>query len=311
MEFKLRNFTVGEFNRDVNQSGDLQKKYAAWRGYREQVTALIGSAFDVTPQINEALVLGAGNVNDLDLRFFCSELTKLVLTDADLSGMEQGISRQRLSSEERGKIEIMQADYTGVSGSGLFEKLERMARQAAPAHDIADYIRTALAELSKASPVMFAQIRPLVISCPIYTQLLYTQIEVFLKLLYEAGLYVYDDLNGILNAAYGAMPGILARYNDTVLSACAEGGLMVLLTDSIEMPNDSAVFTEVNRTEKNGLIDKREAEALIKEYGSELAQTGCADFAAKAKILRETYAVWPFDETKAYLVYGCLAHKRG
>ena len=86
---------------------------------------------------------------------------------------------------------------------------------------------------------------------------------------------------------------------------------MVLLTDSIEMPNDSAVFKEAKRTEKNGLVDKREAEALIEEHGSELAQTGRADFAAKVEILRETYAVWPFDETKAYLVYGCLARERG
>ena len=309
MPFKLRNFTVGEFNRDVNQSGDLQAKYESWNNYRKRVSALIGEAFTVNPQIRSALVLGAGNLNDLDLHDLCVRLNRLVLTDADLSGIERGIARQNLSAEERGKIDILQADYTGANDAGLFAGLERLAKRAASAAEIADYVKTAFAALAEADPAVFTEAYPLVISCPIYTQLLYTQVEVFLKILYEAGRYAYDDLNRILNAAYGTMPGILARYNDTVLSAC--DGLIVLLSDSVEIPKDGAVYQEAKRMQTNGFPDKREAEALIQEHGSELAQTGRADFTAKAEILRETYAVWPFDERKAYLVYGCLARRRG
>ena len=310
MAFKLRNFTVEAFNRDVNRSGDLLVKYRAWRGYRAQVSAFIGEAFAQNPKINRALVTAAGNLNDINLRFLCKKLETLMLSDADTVAMEQGMARQGLSAEDRGEIDLVAADYTGANQTNFFGKLETMVQNKAPARKIADRVNKNLAALANAPAQTVPKPYPLVVSCPVYTQLLYTQIEVFLKLLFEAGLYAYEELNLILNAAYGAMPGITCRYNSMLLNACEPDGLLVLLSDMIEMDKGSEAYRNVRQAAKDGCMDAPNAETLIKKYGAELSIAGRDDFRSKTETLREKYLLWPFDERKVYLVYACLANKR-
>ncbi len=310
MEFKLRNFTIEAFNRDVNLSGDLLAKYRRWDGYRKRISALIGEAFQYHPRTNRALALGAGNLNDLDLHFLCEKLEGLDLSDADQTAMENGLKRQRLSDGERGKIRLLRTDYTGSVGKNLFAELENLVKRSASAVEMADFIRSAFRAMAGTMAGAVAGRYPLVISCPVYTQLLYTQIEVFLRILFEAGLYAYGELNEILNAAYGAMPEVLAGYNDLVLGACEDGGLIVLLADVIEMPKGSPVYRQVKRAEGAGVLDAETAEALAGRHGAELSQAGRRDFASKTETVRELYTVWPFDESKEYLVYGRLSLKR-
>ncbi|HPJ01891.1 MAG TPA: hypothetical protein PKU80_03530 [Candidatus Limiplasma sp.] len=307
MAFKLKNFTVQAFNRDVNQSGDLLRKYAAWSGYRARVAALIGDALAQHPAIDRALVLAAGNLNDIVLHFLCGNLRSLTLSDADTDAVERGIDRQSLSEGERAKIQIVQADYTGAAQAGFFDALEKRVRQQATAQELAHHIQAALAVLAAAPIQKVEQPYPLVVSCPVYTQLLYTQIEVFLKLLYEAQRYSYDDLNLILNAAYGEIPGILTRYNTMLCNACAPDGRIVLLSDMVEMDIGGKAYCQAQQAAANGQINAQDAVALIAEYGSELAQIGREDFRKRTQTIQEQYLLWPFDESKAYLVSACLA----
>ena len=310
MAFKLREFTVEAFNRDVNRSGDLLHKYHAWSGYRARVSELLGEAFALHPQTDCALVTAAGNANDIDLRFLCGKLQTLTLSDTDADAMRRGIERQCLSDDERGKLRLAQSDYTGAVQTGLFPALETLAGRQAPANEIAHHIRTSLAKLAALPVQAIEKPWPLVVSCPVYTQLLYTQIEVFLKLLFEAGLYSYEDLNIILNAAYGAMPGVLARYNAMLINACAPGGLIVLLSDMIEMETDGQAYRDAHKAAYDGALNARDADALIARHGSELAILGRRDFLSKTEMLERRYLLWPFDEIKEYLVSVCLA-KRG
>ncbi len=306
MAFKLKNFTVEAFNRDVNRSGDLLRKYNAWSGYRARVSALIGEAFALYPHIDRALILAAGNLNDIDLRFLCGKLSALTLSDADTDAMERGIDRQNLTEPERAKITTVQSDYTGAVRTGFFDELEARVRRKAPARALADHIQTTITALSAAPAQILPQPFPLVVSCPVYTQLLYTQIEVFLKLLYEAELYNMADLNLMLNAAYGAMPGILTRYNAMLLNACAPGGLIVLLSDMIEMEMNGKAYRDAHSAAKDGRVNARDAETLIAEYGSELSQIGIQDFQNRTGAANAQYLLWPFDESKRYLVCVCL-----
>lgn len=307
MAFKLRNFTVEAFNRDVNSSGDLARKYTAWSDYRAKVSALTGTALAQKPETDRALVLAAGNLNDINLRFLLGKLNTLTLSDTDINAMERGIDRQNLTENERAKITLEQSDYTGALQAGFFDALEARARKQVPAAELAEHIRSAMAGLAALPAPTVARPFPLVISCPVYTQLLYTQIEVFLKLLFEAGLYSYEDLNLVLNAAYGAMPGILARYNSTLLNACAPGGHIVLLSDMIEMETDGKAIRDVHSAAKDGQISAQDAERLIAEYGTELAAIGRRDFQNRTEAVNAQYLLWPFDDAKSYLVYACLA----
>ncbi len=310
MAFKLKHFTVESFNRDVNQSGDLLRKYTNWSGYRAGVSAMIDQAFTYHPNTERALVLAAGNLNDIDLRFLCDKLSALTLSDADVHAIRRGIDRQGLTAGERAKIETLQSDYTGIEHAGLFKALEALVVQKASAQALADHMQAALHALASVPVQPDVRHYPLVISCPVYTQLLFTQIEVFLRLLYEAQLYDYADLNLILNAVYGAMPGLLTRYNTLLLNTCEPDGLIVLLCDMVEMEAGSRAYRDAGKAAHDGRISMRDANVLIEAHGSELSGIGLQDFEKRTHTLSKQYLLWPFDESKSYLVSAVLARPK-
>ena len=309
MGLTLKQFTVDAFNRDVNQSANAPDRYERWRAYREQVTAFLIGALAEASHAKTVLVAGAGNLNDIDVPALCGGWNAVTLSDADRTGMESGLSRQGLAYAQREKITLLEADYTGAEKSGLFLTWEGMANRGASAAEMAAYIRAALAALAADDAPVFGEQYDTVISCPVYTQLLYTQIEVFLKILLEAGLYSYEELNDILNAAYGAMPLILGHYNDALLAACKPDGRLVILADVVEAVTSSAEAGTLLQLAVNGFSDSSALESLIKIHGLELSLEGLADWERKTQCMQSRYFRWPFDDSKEYLVCGHLSRK--
>ena len=301
MQFKLKNFDIDKFNRDVNASGGPDVQYERWSEYRTKIPAFIEGSLENAPDANSAAVFGAGNLNDLDMRFLCGKFEKIALSDADTRSIEEGLTRQGLSEEEKAKIKIVQADYTGAQKAGLFPGLERLARRAAPADELAGSIEKAMLEMEPDAP---AERFDIVISCPVYTQLVYTQIEVFLKILNEYGLYEYHELNKILNAAYNVMPRILEKYNDLLISACKENGHIILFTDVIEMKKKSMLLKKTYKLMEAEHIDYVKIEKHVKKHGIEITRMGLEDFVLKTDKTAFFYEIWPFGEGKEYLVYG-------
>lgn len=306
MPFKLKNFTMDKFNRDVNASGNLRLKYEKWKEYRKNITSFIEGAFMQDPDMKSAIVFGAGNLNDLDMSFLCLNLDRIVLSDADTESIIEGIERQKISTADLSKIEIVKADYTGAQKYKFFNKLEDLAKKRAATGEIVSFIRKSLSEMK---PEMPAEEFDLVVSCPVYTQLVYTQMEVFLKILHEYGLYELNELNKMLSAAYNAMPQVIENYNELLINSCNKQGFMVVFTDVIEMQANSRIHKKMRKLMVQIPLDIAKIEQRIKKHGIELAQIGCDNFTSKTKKLDRTYSYWPFSSEKEYLVYGILSKK--
>ena len=309
MNLKLKNFTIKKFNLDVNFSEGADEKYARWADYRKWTSSFIESAVKDDSGIKKVLVLGAGNVNDLDLHLLCMRFDSIVLTDVSARSIGEGIKRQGLESKFAEKIKIIEADYTGADENKLFYRLESLAAKVSPADKIIGYITEAMESLSGYSPDISEDF-DLVISCPVYTQLIYTQMEVFLKILYEQGLYEYSQLNKILNAVYNLMPDVILRYNDLILRSCKKDGLAIMLSDMIEFEKGSSLSKKSKEASELYHTDHNAAEKLIERYGIELAQIGCEDFISKTRVVTSDCGIWDFNESKGYLVCGYLAQKR-
>ena len=309
MNLKLKNFTIKKFNLDVNFSEGADEKYARWTDYRKWTSSIIERALKADTNIKNALVLGAGNLNDLDLRLLCINLDSLVLTDVSAKSIEEGVKRQGIEIKDAEKIKIIEADYTGADEEKLFDRLERLAAKVAPADKIIECINEVMEGISDYRPNIPSGF-DLVISCPVYTQLIYTQMEVFLRILYEQGLYEYNQLNKILNAVYNLMPDVIKRYSDLVLNSCKKGGLVIMLSDMIEFEKGSGLSKKAKEASGLYCTNHKKAEKLVEKYGIELAQTGCEDFISKTHIIASDCEIWDFNESKGYLVCGYLAEKR-
>lgn len=87
---------------------------AAWELYashRARVTRLL---LDARPVTGERLcVLGAGNLNDLDVASLLSEFREIVLVDVDDAAIRRGLSRQGFSEDARARI-VAPVDVSGA-----------------------------------------------------------------------------------------------------------------------------------------------------------------------------------------------------
>jgi hypothetical protein len=86
----------------------------AWELYethRTKVTQLLLAAR--TNGAKRLCLLGAGNLNDVDLATLMSEFSELVVVDADLSSLKRGLARQGFQNDDRVQI-IAPSDVTGI-----------------------------------------------------------------------------------------------------------------------------------------------------------------------------------------------------
>jgi len=297
MDFKIKNFTIETFNNDVNSSGSPDRKYADWKEYRAEVSQFIS---DNTAEGNRGnlFVFGAGECNDIDLGFLTSVFDSIVLSDIDIKSIFDGIARQKINKEQAAKISKQRLDYSGLEEARFFETLSQMAGSRADEEEIINYIRNL--KVSTDWTEVFTNGNEkynMVLVLPTYTQIVFTQMEALLRILYDYGIYGLDALNRILNEMYTAMPAILERYNQLILSKVSDGGKVILLTDILEITDFSLA-----KLLKENIKNKAYIQNHIKENYSELASLGLDNIKQSLNVTEERYCVWPFDDSRQYLV---------
>ncbi|MDW7658229.1 MAG: hypothetical protein SCM11_13765 [Bacillota bacterium] len=303
MPLKLKNFNIRQFNRDVNRSQDPDAQYLRWAAYRQQIGELVSESR------HRSIVLGAGALNDVDLALLCSLSGFVVLADIDMEAVLQGIERQELPTLLRKKIEVVQHDFSGAHNARLFERLVAVVQRQAPVAMVIVTLAEILADM-KPVPLLPGQSFDLVFSCPVYTQLVYTQIEVLLKILHAAGLYAYDELNQILLAAHQGMQAVLRHYNDLMLSLLGPDGRLVVLADIIELQADDPLLAVLTAKFADTLVDSARIRTLLDEHGLELALSGLADLEARLDKPESSYFLWPFDASKSYVVQSLAGRRK-
>lgn len=295
MPLKLRDFSIRQFNQDVNRSLDPDAQFPRWANYRQQIGKLVSGAW------HHSIVLGAGSLNDIDLGLLCSASDGVVLVDIDTDSVWKGIERQELPHGLRRKIEVIQHDFSGAQNARLFEQLEVAAQRQAPVAKIIEILTDVLTAM-KPEPLLPGRTFDLVLSCPVYTQLVYTQIEVLLKIFYAAGLYRYDELNQILIAAHHGMMAILRQYNDLMLALMGPDSRLVVLADILELQADNPQLGLLTAQFAQNHVDITFIQALLDEQGLELALNGLADLEARLDSAETGYFLWPFNTDKSFVV---------
>ncbi|MBA4347310.1 MAG: hypothetical protein C0413_00445 [Clostridiales bacterium] len=294
MPLKLKNFSMEQFNRDVNASHDPDASYIRWAAYRSEIGGLLGGIF------GNSIVLGAGALNDVDLPLLCGASKRVVLADIDTEAVERGVARQALPHELRQKIEIVRCDFSGAERARLFERLESAVMRQASADELARELTAILSEM-RPEPSPYGMFE-LVLSCPVYTQLVYTQIEVLLKILYASGTYDYGELNRILIAAHRGMKRVLRGYNELMLSLLSPCGRLTVLSDIMELQPDDPRLCILAEQNAKDCIDASLMQSLIEEQGNELAINALEELESNLESPEIHHFIWPFNDEKRFVV---------
>lgn len=303
MSFKLKNFTISAFNNDVNNSGDLNDKFNKWADYRTGITKIIEDACSKTSDNKSIIIFGAGECNDIDLKFLSTKFERIVLTDVDSKSIHDGISRQGLIDSERSKIEIKRIEYTGLAENKFFYNLERMASRSASIYEITAFLKKQITDISQINDLLeYENCFDIVLSCPIYTQIVYTQVEVFLKILAQFNLYSEEDIKIMKKMMHSCMERIISRFNDLLISVTRLSGHLLVIADVIELSVKSDALKEVSKIIDDKPVDTQLLEHFTKEYGLPFSKIGFNDLDAKVNRQKSFWSIWPFDEYKKYLV---------
>ena len=309
MSFKIKNFTMRAFNNDVNNTGNLDDKYGTWSAYRNNVTQFVKSAASGSPDAKSIIVLGAGECNDIDLNFLADTFERIVLTDVDEQSIHDGIACQRLADSSR--FEVIQTEYTGLERARFFDTLSALCSDNAPVSEISEFIKYALEhvasiDMSELSKDGF----DIVFSCPIYTQIVFTQAEVLMEILAHYSAYSHSDMHELLQSVSENMPALIEKYNDLLLSVMNRNGELVVLSDVIETHPGGELVQTIGEILAAQPMDSHALEHLMHDNGLLFGTLGREDLLNKVIATNHLWSLWPFDENRHYLVCGVIASRK-
>lgn len=310
MNFKLKNFTIKEFNNDVNNSGDLDDKYNKWSDYRKTVSEFIAMQANRKKKTKNIIVFGAGECNDIDLSLLIKTFDKVVLTDVDKKSIIEGIKRQKLSDNEIGKIELIQIEYTGLGKTGFFKKFSAMIASELEVSTICKFIKEELNEINQIDNLQgYKNYFDVVLSCPIYTQLIFTQAEVLVKILEQFRLYSKEERDMLTGTVNQNMLNIIENYNELTLSVLSDDGIISVLVDMVEIPAKHDIIKDLKQILSTVPLNENELKSFSDENGLESSKMGLENIEQITKPIASKWAVWPFDKYKEYLVYCFIGEK--
>lgn len=305
MNFQIKELSIKDFNNNLNNSGDLKDKYNRWSEHRENIKKLVDKALLENPESKEVIVFGAGMCNDIDLNYLGEKFDNIILTDVDKRSIEYGFEIQNIDDNLLKKFTIKEIEYTGLDHIGFFEKAFDLIKNRSLESKIDILIEESLEKINAMNILdEYKDKFPIVLSAPVYSQLLYTQVNVLFDAFNYFNFYKNNQINKFKKKVYRYMPKIIKRYNDLIISVTKDDGYIISWIDMFEGKNTSKEMREINNyLEKSNNKDLKE---YIDKVGMELSLIGQKDFLERVDIKDYDYWMWPFDNKKEYLVYGSL-----
>jgi len=284
------------FNSNLNQ--DTQKRYERWTDYRAKIDDFLSPILaDSTLEKNQALLVGCGNLDDLNLQTISKLFNKITLTDIDLESVKEGVKRQGISN---GNLEFTRVELTGFEDSKFFDTFVQVIMETKDQDSIQAYID------GKMKTIETYQFLPdksydLILISPIYTQLIYHQILNITQTLRELG-HNPSMLEWLEAYMLDLMPGVIERLNKNIMNILSPKGRLVVLSDIFQSQNG----TEFDQLIKKAIQSKKETDKVYQyyqeKYGYGLGDFGLYDLDDSMKVINYRWMIWPFDQDISMVV---------
>jgi len=280
------------FNRELNTSYDQDNKYVQWTDYRHAVTDFIVKKLVVNK--GTVLVLASGNCHDLDLQVLIQENHRVILSDIDGKSMEDGLKKQRVY------VETFEIDYLGLSEIDWLDELQKICLSG---HQV-DYTNwlTQLSATVKEKHFKW-QGAPIdvTICLPIYTQLLFAQVEGQLRQYLLSDILSEEVYNNYLRGLLDMMPKVIAYFNEGLLDLARKGSQLIVLSDCLEDVPEGQYSQAYEAGEFQQAYD-----LYCESYGMGLGHYGLYDLEAHYPPIESRWFRWPFAEDRVLYVRGII-----
>lgn len=290
-----------KFNNSVNNN--TEKRYTKWSSYREEISNFI----KVNSKIEDGkiLILGAGNLDDIDLNFLNERASMITLADIDIASINNGLSNY---SFHKKNIETIRVEFTGFEKDLFFTNLHKVMLECKSFECIQKFIDKELMNKSEYKFLKdYIKTFDLIIISPIYTQLLYHQFLHSLSILRDNG--VREDLIKYAeNYLLFYMPNIIDRFNSNIVELLNDDGELFALSDIFEVYVGSDFYKKYNNDYSNENADAI-YDDYVENYGIGLGDYGLLSLEDYVSPKNYKWLLWPFND-EVNMVVKVVSYKK-
>jgi hypothetical protein len=265
--------------------------------YIEQTSMLMDAVLRTKSTKKTILILGAGNMHDMKLDFFLRNFEQVVLTDIDVVSIKEQLKDAQYSS----KIDIREIDYLGLDKSSFIDGLGEELLSTNTVKKLEEIIDRRITKLlSYHFSTNFDQVFDVIYVSPIYTQLLYRQVEQYIGSLSELGL-LKEFQEYTLATLLQQMMKVIDHFNQEVYQLLRTDGIMFVASDIFLLQNDTFSL-RVKHSIKSYDVMEEILEDYQKTYGMGLGDYGLYSITKLLKVLRSKWFIWFQSKHQTYAV---------
>jgi hypothetical protein len=305
-----------EIETNVNEKWGYWK---CWETHRNMLMKLVNeNVIGIHNNDDHIAIFGAGECDDIDLRFLTNRFKEVYLIDRDIQAMEAGIINQQLSDLENNKITIIGGfDFAGISKQ-FYVELEEMLGKNQPLRAIVSFLRDKANILEMPSNLDGLKNKfSAVLSAAVHSQLCNGNYEIFSKY-YER--YNKIEMKEIEEALRYLYTQAVKTYNNLLLHVAKADASLLLALDMIEISEEAGTLEYLPVIAKaiaDG--DTTAITSLTLQYGVLGSVEGQADIINRidfknfdeyldGKEIIRNFWVWNFDSQLAYMIDAYTIH---
>jgi hypothetical protein len=292
---------MNDFYQQLNRERE-SNRWTDWETHRLEITKLIHHATMHLSIRTNAIVLGAGNCDDLDLISLFEPFDQVTLADIDLSAMTEAV--HPLEINVRNKIEFVSMDFTKLDEINFYSNLQELLDKKASSERIVGFLDICAAKLREIQILTHFKGRfQVVISSAMYTQLFYMNALQILAPYVE--IYKQEEITTIINGLLGLRDVVIQNYNDFLIDLSAPHAVIVIWSDVLKIRPDESFMQTVNsfatESEKIQLIMNE-----VKKNGRTEGMFGLQDMQNRFTIHSRNfkYWIWPYSSKNHCLTFG-------
>ncbi|SFL22473.1 hypothetical protein SAMN03159341_104108 [Paenibacillus sp. 1_12] len=297
------------FYRDMNHER-IGSRWLEWEGHRNEIKLLISHTLSDAKDLGRAIVLGAGNCDDVDLHFFCDGFSQLTLVDIDAESLQEAINRLAPDLSER--IELLgNVDFTKLDQVDFYNRLTDLLEQKTASSELCSFLIHIPSEMLEYSILNEWEGQfSVVISSAVYTQIFF--IHVLTLFAVHVSNYTSEEVSAILGELRVLRNYIVKAYNDLMITLAEEDGYIIAWSDVVK-------FDEMSPFPEEQFYSIHSEEERIQfvfdiagKQGREAAVVGMQDLHEKLIDQNRQFAcwIWPYSSNRHYITFGLAGRVR-
>jgi len=287
---------IEQFNQILNL--DKKNRFKLWENYRKKLTEFIIHNSTNNHSSLDALVLGVGNSDDLDLIILRNTFKSLTLSDIDLDALHKATTKYNLTSSDANVLKI---DYVGLNLNSKWNDFVKIMLKTKSKNDIDFYFNELETTILEYRFDHSNKYYDMIIVSPIYTQLLLQQGLSYISILRDLN-FSLEFLEHMNERLIGLMPSVIENFNKNIFQMLNKKSTLIAISDIFEAQINTDFYDSLSKN----IQDNSKIESIYNQYkntyGLGLGDYGLIHLETLLNHTQFRWFEWPFNETKSLFV---------